>query len=138
MSLYGNEMDETVTALEAGLYRFLSLTKGPFVGSEALDAERKAGVRRRLVAFEVRDKGIARHGHAVLDNDEPCGVVTSGTQTPYLKKAIGMALVPSRMAAVGSPLIIDVRGRRLAAEIVPEPFYRRPKSPVSAGIRQES
>lgn len=141
MRLYGNEMDETVSVLEAGLGWIVKLDKGPFVGSDAIAAEKSRGVARKLVAFEMRDRGIARHGHQVMDGETPCGVVTSGTQTPYLKKAIGMALVPSAMAAPGSALVIDVRGRRLSAEVVPEPFYKRSRTPSSpaahAADRQE-
>lgn len=141
MRLYGNEMDETVTLLEAGLGWIVKLEKGPFIGSEALAAEKARGRTRKLVAFEMRSPGIARHGHAVLNDGRPCGVVTSGTQTPYLRKAIGMALVPGALSAPGNMLTIDVRGRHLAAEVVPEPFYRRPKvsAPAAdaAASRQE-
>ena len=125
MRLYGNEMDETVTVLEAGLENFVGWSKPSFIGHEALRREREAGSARRLVAFEMADRAIARPGYAVLRGDEPCGRVTSGTQTPFLQKAIGMALVPADLAGVGGELTIDVRGRRAAARIVPEPFYRR-------------
>lgn len=139
MRLYGNEMDEQTTLLEAGLGWIVSWTKGPFVGRDALERQREQGVSRKLVAFEVRDRGIARHGHVVLDGDTPCGLVTSGTQTPFLKKAIGMAMVPVGMAEPGHPLVIDVRGRRLAAEVVPEPFYKRVRKAAGAAVaRQES
>jgi aminomethyltransferase len=141
MRLYGNEMDETTTLLEAGLGWIVSWKKGPFIGLDALVAQKESGVSRKLVAFEIKDRGIARHGHAVLDGDVACGVVTSGTQTPFLKKAIGLAMVPTRMAEPGHPLVIDVRGRRLAAEVVPEPFYKRPRKAVAgtpAAARQES
>jgi aminomethyltransferase len=125
MRLYGNEMDETVSPLEAGLGWTVKFDKPAFVGRDALRAEEQAGSRRRLVAFEMSERAIARHGHMVLRGDEPCGTVTSGTQTPYLQKAIGMALVPADMAAPGTPLTIDIRGRRASAVVVPEPFYKR-------------
>jgi aminomethyltransferase len=80
---------------------------------------------RKLVGFEVRDRGIARHGHTVLHEGRVVGIVTSGTQTPFLKKAIGLAMVPVALSGVGTSLSIDVRGRSLAAEVVPEPFYKR-------------
>jgi aminomethyltransferase len=81
---------------------------------------------RKLVAFEMTDRAIARHGYPVWSGEATAGIVTSGTQTPFLKKAIGFAMVPMEMTAVGSPLEIDVRGRRARAVVVPEPFYKRP------------
>jgi aminomethyltransferase len=75
----------------------------------------------------MKDRAIARHGHAVVRHGQPVGRVTSGTQTPFLKKAIGMAYVPIEMAVPGTPLEIDVRGRTMAAVVVPIPFYKRPK-----------
>ena len=82
-----------------------------------------------MVGFELVDPGIARHGHAIVDDSgREVGVVTSGTQTPFLKKSIGMAYVPPVAAAIGSDLIIDIRGRRARARVVPMPFYRRAKT----------
>lgn len=133
MRLYGNEMDETVTVLEAGLGPFVGWSKPSFIGHDALRREREAGSSRRIVAFEMVDRAIARPGHPVLDGDEPCGRVTSGTQTPYLQKAIGFALVPAAMAETGRELTIDVRGRRATARVVPEPFYRRSRSGGASG-----
>ncbi len=132
MRLYGNEMDETVTMLEAGLGWIVGWSKPSFNGADRLRDERARGAARRLVPFEMVDRAIARHGHAVVRDGEPCGAVTSGTQTPFLKKAIGMALVPADLAAVGGPLTIDIRGRRAAARVVPEPFYKRPKRAAAA------
>ena len=127
MRLYGNEMDETVSVLEAGLAWTVGWSKDSFVGRDALMAERAAGSRRRIVAFEMVDRAIARHGCNVLREGQVCGQVTSGTQTPTIQKAIGMALVPAEMAAPGQALTIDVRGRHVAARVVPEPFYKRNK-----------
>ncbi len=125
MRLYGNEMDETVTVLEAGLGWIVGWDKPSFLGHEALREQRARGVARRIVAFEMTDRAIARHGHDVLRDGVPCGRVTSGTQTPFLQKAIGLAMVPVDMAEPGQELVIDVRGRRAAARVVPEPFYKR-------------
>ena len=136
MRLYGNEMDETVTVLEAGLGQFVGWSKPSFIGHEALRRERDAGSVRRLVAFEMVDRAIARPGCAVLDAGAPCGRVTSGTQTPFLQKAIGMALVPAGLSDVGTELVVDIRGRHATARVVPEPFYRRGRSggkPAPAG-----
>ncbi len=139
MRLYGNEMDETVSVLEAGLGWIVGWQKPAFVGHEALRAQRDRGLSRRLVAFEMIDRAIARHGYAVLRSDGPCGTVTSGTQTPYLQKAIGMAMVPVDLAEPGQEITIDVRGRKAAARVVPEPFYKRPRAsrPAADATRSE-
>jgi aminomethyltransferase len=126
MRLYGNEMDETVTVLEAGLGWIVAWAKGDFAGRDRLEAQRARGVERQLVAFEMTDRAIARHGHTIVQDGQPVGVVTSGTQTPFLKKAIGMAMVPAGLASVGQPLEMDIRGRVAGARVVPEPFYKRP------------
>jgi aminomethyltransferase len=127
MRLYGNEMDEHVTVLEAGLGWVINWDKGPFVGRDALAAERERGRTRALVAFEMTDRAIARHGYAVLCGDGVCGTITSGTQTPFLRKAVGMALVPAAQSAVGTTLDVEIRGRRAHAVVVAEPFYKRPR-----------
>jgi aminomethyltransferase len=124
-------MDETTTVLEAGLGWIVGWKKDDFLGAGVLRAQKAQGFGRKLVGFEMIDRAIARHGHPVVQGDTRCGVVTSGTQTPFLKKAIGLAMVPMDLAAVGTTLEIDVRGRRAKARVVAEPFYRRPK-PASA------
>jgi aminomethyltransferase len=133
MRLYGNEMDEAVTVLEAGLDWIIGWNKERFVGADPLREQRAQGVTRRLVTFEMIDRAIARHGYPVLRGDTPCGQVTSGTQTPFLKKAIGFAMVPVDLTEIGTPLVIDVRGRRAAARVVAEPFYQRPKRAAAPG-----
>ena len=125
MRLYGNDMDESTTALEAGLGWMVGWTNERFIGRDALKKQKDEGVTRKLVGFEMTDRGIARHGHQVLRHGRPVGVVTSGTQTPFLKKAIGMAYVPADMAKSGTEIEIDVRGRVLKARVVPMPFYKR-------------
>ena len=124
MCLYGNEIDESTTALEAGLERMLGWNTD-FIGREALLAQQAAGLTRTLVGFELSDPGIARQGCPVMRGGQQVGAVTSGTLTPFLKKAIGMAYVPVDHATVGSELDIDVRGRLLKAQVVATPFYRR-------------
>jgi glycine cleavage system T protein (aminomethyltransferase) len=126
MRLCGSDMDETTTVLEAGLGWIVGWKKAGFLGADVLRRQRAEGLERKLVPFEMKDRAIARHGHHVLRDDTPVGVVTSGTQTPFLKKAIGFAMVPVDMAELGAPLAIDIRGRRTRAEVVPEPFYKRP------------
>ena len=125
MRLVGQDMDNTTTLLEAALDRVIAWDKGEFIGREALERQRAVGVERRLVGFEMVDRGIARHGHDVYQDDAKVGYVTSGTQTPYLRKAIGMAYVPSACSRPGTNVTVDVRGRRAAARIVALPFYKR-------------
>jgi aminomethyltransferase len=99
--------------------------KEGFIGADALRRQKQEGVSRRLIGFEVLDRAIARHGYDVYVGAAKAGVVTSGTQTPYLKKAIGMAYLPAAQAVDGTEFEIDVRGRRVRARTVPMPFYKR-------------
>jgi aminomethyltransferase len=92
-----------------------------------LHQQKAEGVDKVIVGLEMVDRAIARHGHPVFHNGEPVGVITSGTQTPFLKKAIAMAYVPPSLKAPGTELEIDVRGRRAKAVVVPMPFYKRAK-----------
>jgi aminomethyltransferase len=127
MALYGHEIDETTTLYEANLGWICKLNKGDFTGRERLAAQKAEGIARKLVGFEVTDRGVARDGYGVLINGENVGRVTSGSPAPYLKKNIGLAYVPTQYAEVGQELQIDVRGRPVAARIVPVPFYKREK-----------
>ena len=127
MRLYGNDMDETTTVLEADLGWIVGWKKADFNGAEVLRRQKQDGVSRKLVGFEVLDRGIARHGHDVFVAGEKAGIVTSGTQTPFLKKAIGMAYLPIAHTADGTEFDVDCRGRRLRAAVVPMPFYKRAK-----------
>jgi len=127
MRLYGNDIDETTTVLEADLGWIVGWNKETFTGAEALRRQKTDGVTRKLVGFEVLERGIARHGHEVYIEGRKSGVVTSGTQTPFIKKAIGMAYVPASHTAPETELEIDVRGRRVRARVVPMPFYKRPR-----------
>src|SRR5262249_20345706 len=99
--------------------------KSDFVGRDALLQQKNTGVARKLVGFEVIDRGIARQGYAVMKDGRQAGTVTSGTQTPFLKKAIGMAYVPIEMASLDGEIEIDIRGRLSKARVVPLPFYKR-------------
>ena len=130
MRLYGQDIDETTTVLEADLGWIVGWQKDGFdntIGAAALQEQKAAGVRRKIVGFELRQPGIARPGCGVcIGDDNAAGRVTSGTQTPYLKKAIGMAYVPIEHARPGAEFDIDIRGRRTRAQVVPMPFYRRP------------
>lgn len=128
MRLYGNDIDESTSVLEAGLGWIVGWGKGSFLGRERLEREKAEGSPRTLVGFEVLERGIARQGHDVWVGGEKVGSVTSGTQTPWLKKAIGMAYLPTPIATPDRELEIDIRGRRVRARVVPLPFYKRPRS----------
>jgi aminomethyltransferase len=125
MRLYGNDIDETTTVLEADLGWTIGWKKAEFIGADVLRRQKQEGVSRKIVGFEVLDRAIARHGYDVYVDGVKAGTVTSGTQTPYLKKAIGMAYLPIDRCAPGTAFEIDVRGRRVRAEVVPLPFYKR-------------
>ena len=127
MRLYGNDMDETATVLEADLGWIVGWKKDAFLGHDVLRAQKADGVTKKIVGFEMVDRAIGRHGYPVLHNGQQVGVVTSGTQTPFLKKAIGMAYMPPALGTPGTEIEIDVRGRRAKAVIVPLPFYKREK-----------
>ena len=134
MRLYGNDIDETTTALEAGLGWIVGWTKNGFNGSDTLRAQKAVGVTKKLVGFELLEPGIARHGYDVYavgspsGESAPVGKVTSGTQTPTLKKSIGMAYLAAADAGTGGEFAVDIRGRRTRARIVPMPFYKRPST----------
>jgi aminomethyltransferase len=125
MALYGHEIDETTTLYEANLGWICKLNKGDFTGRERLAAQKAEGIKQKLVGFEVTERGIARDGYPVLIDGAPQGRVTSGSPAPFLKKNIGLAYVPVEHATEGREIHIEVRGRPVAARIVPVPFYKR-------------
>jgi len=127
MALYGHEIDTTTTPLEVGLGWVVKLGKGDFIGRGALAAQKERGIRRKLIGFEVRGRGIARQGHQVMVGGSAVGQVTSGTWSPTFEKALGMAYVPLDLAALRTDLTLAVRGRELEAQVVELPFYRRPR-----------
>jgi aminomethyltransferase len=125
MRLHGSDIDETTTPLEADLGWMVGWSKGDFLGADVLRRQKADGVSRKLVGFEMLERGIARHGYDAWVGGAVAGRVTSGTQTPYLKKAIGMAYLPIEHTAEGTGFEIDIRGRRTRAQVVPLPFYKR-------------
>jgi aminomethyltransferase len=127
LALYGHEIDETTTPLEANLGWICKLDKGDFIGRDALAKQKEVGVKRKLVGFEVTNRGIARDDQEVLIDGERVGKVTSGSPAPFLKKNIGLAYVPVEFANVGQAINIDVRGRLVGAQVVKTPFYKRAK-----------
>jgi aminomethyltransferase len=126
--LYGSDMDDATTPLEAGLAWVVKLDKGEFVGRDALRRQKEAGLSRKLVGFQLTGAGIARHGHPVVQDGRAIGVVTSGTRSPSLGTSIGLAYVPPALAAEGSTFAVDIRGRPVAAKVVKTPFYVRKAS----------
>ena len=128
MALYGHEIDENTTLLEANLGWITKLNKGDFIGREALAKQKEEGIKRKLIGFEVTDRGIARDEQDILVNGARIGRATSGSPAPFLKKNIGMGYVPVEFSAAGTALEIDVRGRMVGAQVVPLPFYKRAKS----------
>ena len=126
MLLYGNDVDETTTVLEAGLHGIVRLEKGPFIGRESLRREKDSGPGRLLMGFEMIDPGVPRHGYPVRVDGEASGQVTSGTVGPSVKKSIGLAYFPVPAARTGTRFAVNIRGRDAQAMIVPTPFYRRP------------
>jgi aminomethyltransferase len=128
MCLYGHEIDDTTTPLEANLGWITKLDKGEFLGREVIARQKEMGLTRRLVGFEMIDKLIAREEYPILDpanGPDPVGRVTSGGPAPFLKKNIGMAYVPLAMAEPGTELKIGIRKHEAPARVVPLPFYKR-------------
>jgi aminomethyltransferase len=127
MRLYGNDMDDTTTVVEADLNWIVGWKKESFIGADVLKHQKAVGAPRKLIGFEMLERAIGRHGYDVYLDGQKAGVVTSGTQTPFLKKAIGMAYLPSGRTELGTEFEIDIRGRRAKAAIVPMPFYKKPQ-----------
>lgn len=128
MALYGNDIDDTTTVLEADLGWILKLNKGcDFNGKAALEKQKAAGVERKLVAFELTERGIPRHGMECYSGGKKVGHVTSGTQAPFLKKPLGMCYLPTALSQPGATFEVDIRGKRVPAKVVPKPHYKRTK-----------
>jgi aminomethyltransferase len=127
--LYGNDMDEEHTPLEAGLGWIVKLDKpGGFIGSDALVRQKQEGLRRKLAGFKLTGKGIARHGYPVLREGQRAGEVTSGTMSPVLKEPIGLAYLPTALAKEGSVFDVEIRGKPVPARVVKTPFVEKIKS----------
>lgn len=124
MALYGNDLDDTTTPLEASLGWLVKMKKGDFVGRSALARQKEEGIRRKLVGFTTVERSFPRHGYPVFVNGAPSGEVRSGTMSPTLGIPIGTAYVPPAAAAEGSALEIEIRGKRVPAVVSKMPFYR--------------
>ena len=126
MMLFGHEMCQTVTPYEV-IYGWITDLDKEFIGRDALKRQKEDGVRKKLVGFELTERGIARHGYPVYAGGEKIGEVTSGTFSPTLGKAIGLAFVPVQHKEPGTVLEVEIRSQRAKAKVVPLPFYKRKK-----------
>ena len=128
LPLYGHEISDTINVWEAGLDRFCKMEKPEFVGREALEKAKSAGLEHMLVGLEMVERGIARDGYRILNSSgQQIGYVTSGSYAPFLKKNIALAYVPPELAEVGSEVLVEIRNQGVKARVVPTPFYKRPK-----------
>jgi aminomethyltransferase len=124
MALYGNDLDDTTTPLEAALSWLVKMKKGDFVGRDALVKQKESGLKRKLVGFTTSERSFPRHGYPVFVDGKPSGEVKSGTMSPTLGIPIGTAYVPPESAAEGSQLEIEIRGKRIPATVQKMPFYK--------------
>ncbi|AWI03013.1 glycine cleavage system aminomethyltransferase GcvT [Clostridium drakei] len=125
LPLYGNELTEDISPLEAGIGFFVKLNKDEFIGKEALMKQKSQGLKRKIVGFEMKDRGIPRHGYKVQVNDEEIGFVTTGYKSPSLNKNIGLALVKAEYANLGKEIEIIIRNKGVKAEIIDKKFYKK-------------
>jgi len=128
MALYGHEISDTITVLEAGLERYCKFDKSDFIGKAALEKQKAEGIKRVLVGLESVERGIPRDGYKVLDGSGiEIGYVTSGSYAPFLKKNIALAYVPPKFSEIGSTVNVEIRGQSVKCQVVPTPFYKKPR-----------
>ncbi|RAK22363.1 aminomethyltransferase [Anoxybacillus vitaminiphilus] len=128
LPLYGQEISKDITPLEAGLGFAVKTNKeADFIGKEMLKKQKEEGTLRKLAGIEMIDKGIPRHGYRVFAGEEEIGFVTTGTQSPTLKKNIGLALIKTHFASLDTEVYVEIRGKRLKAKVIATPFYKRAK-----------
>jgi len=128
MPLYGHELDDTTSPLEAGLERFVKRDRGGFIGHDAIEARATRGFERQLVGLEITGRGIAREGYPIFAGENPVGVITSGAPSPTLGRPIGLGYVTPDRANPGTDLEIEIRGRRVGARVVETPFVKPAKA----------
>ncbi len=128
LPLYGHEISDIINVWEAGVDRFCKMEKSDFIGRAALEKAKAEGVKKTLVGLEMVDRGIARDGYKVQDEGgREIGYVTSGSPAPFLKKNIALAYVPPEQATIGTTVRVEIRGQAVKAQVIPTPFYKRPK-----------
>lgn len=125
LPLYGNELSQDITPLEAGLGFFVKLQKPSFIGKEALLKQKEQGLKRKSVGFEMKERGIPRHGYEITLQGEKIGVVTTGYLSPTLKKNIGLALIDAKYSELGTEINIVIRNKPLKAEVISRKFYKK-------------
>lgn len=123
--LYGNELNENTTPLEAGLNKFVKLDKPDFIGKDVLEKQARQGVQKKLVGLEMIEPGIPRSHYKIFAQEKAIGEITSGTMSPSLGKAIGMGYVAPEFSSIGTELKIEIRNKTVAARVVKTPFYIR-------------
>ena len=126
--LYGSDMDENTSPLECNLEKAVDLAKEDFIGKEAILRQKEQGIERKIVGFELLQKGIPRHGYRIYSNGKTLGVVTSGNFSPTLRKGIGLGFVLPNYSTPGAEVLIDIRGKVAVAQVVELPFYRKRKN----------
>ena len=128
LALYGHEISDTINVWESGVDRWCKMEKPDFIGRASLEQARAEGTKRELAGLEMLERGIARDGYKVLDlAGQDIGYVTSGSPAPFLKKNIALAYVPTEFVPLGTELKVEIRGQGVKAQVVPTPFYRKPK-----------
>ena len=128
MALYGHEISDEINVIEADLGRYAKFEKSDFIGKEALEKIKAAGVSKTLVGLEMIERGIGRDGYKIFDDaGKEIGYITSGSPAPFLKKNIALAYVPPSHSAVDSIVNVEIRGQKVKAKVVPTPFYKKPK-----------
>jgi aminomethyltransferase len=125
LMLYGNDIDQTTTVLEADLKWIVKFKKGSFLGREALEKQLAEGLKRKIVGFELLERGIPRSHYAVFAAGQLAGQVTSGTFSPFLKKSIGLVYLPVEFTEMGTEVEVAIRERKVKARVVSTPFYKR-------------
>jgi len=125
LPLYGNELSKDVTPLEAGIGFFVKLGKENFIGKDALVKQKEEGLKRKIVGFELKDRGIPRHGYEVYAGEEKIGVVTTGYSAPTVKKNIGLALIDAKYSELGTQISIQIRNKMIPAEVISKKFYSK-------------
>jgi aminomethyltransferase len=139
LPLYGHEISDTINVWEAGLDRFCKMEKQEFIGKEALERARAAGIQRALVGIEMVERGIARDGYRVLDSARrEVGYVTSGSYAPFLKQNIASLYVPPELSDIGTELVVEIRGQGVKAKVVATPFYKKPKKTSETADKVEN
>lgn len=125
LPLYGQELSADITPLEAGVQFFVKLDKAGFIGRDALLKQKEAGLPRRLVGLEMIDRGIPRSHYPVYADGVKIGEVTTGTQSPTLKRNLGLALLDAAYTEIGTEVYVEIRGKQLKAAVIKAPFYKK-------------